>query len=233
MNLRLEDTPNALIKFFTMDYPEIPSVLTEAEKKVPKYKGSVQPYQAAFLYWLTAKYVPTYGRILEIGTGLGYTSWIMATAKPKSLIDTLNPNSKECDIAEDTLRDFPNVQIFNKMSNQYYGDMFDADKIMAETTFDLIFVDGNHKDIAYDCKWRDHLTDNGIIVFHDYSPLDSWSPCLPVYNHLNKLKNSTWGEPTHTVIDDGNVGMIAWQNYHTEIEEKREIRELELKFNLV
>lgn len=200
----LKDTTKAIIDYLSLDYKEIPHVLSMAERTVPKYKGSVQPFQAAFLYWLTARYVPTYGDILEVGTGLGYTSLVMAIAKPSAVINTLNPNNEECKIARKILEGNKNVSVNNVDSREWYAYQ------TGEDLYDLIFVDGDHKDIEFDCKWYDHLTDNGVIVFHDYSPLGSWAACPPVFDHLN-LKRLEWGEPTHLVRDRGNVGMIAWR----------------------
>lgn len=202
--MKLIDKPKNIITLLSIDYPEIPGVLANTEKMLPKYKGSIQPFQAAALYYLASKHVPTYGQILEIGTGLGYSSFVMSSARSSANITTLTPNANERKIAIDVLSDF-SVDVLPHKSR----DFFELD----ETKYDLIFVDGNHNDIAFDCGWYTRLTDRGLIVFHDYSPNDAWSPQPTVYNHLNKMKVSEWGYEDYLFVDDGKVGMIAWSQH--------------------
>jgi len=212
--MQLVDTPKNIISYLSLDYPEIPDVLSKADKSVQTYKGSIQPFQAAVLYFLASKHVPTYGQILEVGTGLGYSAFVMASARPSAHIITLNPTLNERLIAAGVLVDF-DVEILPYKSRDFY--------VLDETSYDLIFIDGNHNDIAFDCDWYKRLTPNGLIVFHDYSPEDAWSAQPIVYNFLNNLKNKKWGNESYMFADDGKVGMIAWLRHGIQQVSKKQI----------
>ncbi len=200
--MKLIDRPEAIIEFLSFDYPEVTFVLDEAGKSTQKFKGSIQPYQAAILYWLVSKHVSSYGKILEVGTGLGYTSWVMSAATPTANITTLNPSLNERLIAKEVLNGF-HVDVLAHTSREFFE--------LDETKYDLIFIDGDHNDIAFDCKWYDRLAPDGLIIFHDYSPIDAWSPQPIVFNYLNKMKDTKWGPENYLFVDNGKVGMIAWQ----------------------
>ena len=55
-------------------------------------RAQLLPWQAAALFKLALPYNTPGGSILEIGTGAGYSTVIMAQAAPETRIITLNPD---------------------------------------------------------------------------------------------------------------------------------------------
>ena len=201
--LDLYATPDEIIDEIQSYHPDtdITQLLFNANIKCRKYKGSIQPYQAAVLYHLASDY--NYGQILEVGTGLGYSAFLIASAAPNAKIITLNPSNEELKWAKSSLAEFRNIQYVNMTSREWYDYQFYTGN------FDFIFIDGNHKDIDFDLIWYNRLNPNGMIVFHDFSDIDSKSPCLPVYEKLSLFANEN--KPDVLVKDTINkFGMIGF-----------------------
>lgn len=200
--MKLNQTPQEIIDFVADKYPEIEQLIFNANIVCHKYKGSMQPYQAAVLYYLAKDY--NHCDILEIGTGVGYSTFFLANAAPQANIVTLNPNAQEWDIASQ-IPIKSRVHFINLTSREWFEDTGEMPE-----TYDFIFVDGDHKDIKFDVQWYNRLNDNGTIVFHDYSNSKSKSPCLPVWNELTTLKHS-YGDFDIEVVDTVNrFGMAGW-----------------------
>lgn len=204
--MKLNQTPQEIIDFVADKYPEIEQLIFNANIVCHKYKGSMQPYQAAVLYYLAKDY--NHCNILEVGTGVGYSTYFLANAAPQGSIITLNPNPNELQIAKNTLKDNININetsFIGNTSRGYYDFCINQDWL-----FDFIFIDGDHKDIKFDVQWYNRLNDNGMIVFHDYSNSESKSPCLPVWNELTTLTHS-YGDFDIKVVDTVNkFGMAGW-----------------------
>jgi predicted O-methyltransferase YrrM len=199
--MKLNQTPQEIIDFVAEKYPEIEQLIFNAHIVCHKYKGSVQPYQAAVLYYLAKDY--NHCNILEVGTGVGYSTYFLVNACPNGLITTVNPVLPEMDIAEKTLWQYNNI-LYERNTSKYFFNNSDG------VSFDFIFIDADHKDIKFDVKWFDRLNDNGTIVFHDYSNSESKSPCLPVWNELTTLTHS-YGDFDIEVVDSVNkFGMAGW-----------------------
>lgn len=207
--MKLELSPQEIIEFVAKKYPEIEQLIFNANIVCHKYKGSMQPYQAAVLYYLAKDY--NHCNILEVGTGVGYSTYFLANAAPQANIVSINPNIDELKIARFTLDE--KVTLFSKTSREFW-DMHKKgilDDVDGNTqTWDFIFIDADHKDIKFDVQWFNRLNDNGMIVFHDYSNSESKSPCLPVWNELTTLTHS-YGDFDIEVIDTVNkFGMAGW-----------------------
>lgn len=140
--------------------------------------------------------------ILELGTFNGQSTLTLAlNSDEKSFITTVDMPSDLEKIHSDLLdKDIPFILDKEKQNKLYKG--LDVSKkirqIYADLThtdfnsflkdnryFDFIFIDAGH---SYDCvkndteKSLDVLTENGVIVWHDYTP-----NCLGVFNYLNEL----------------------------------------------
>lgn len=200
-------TPQEIIDIIANDCPEINNFILEANIKIHKYKGSMQPYQAACLYFLAGDY--NFGNILEVGTGVGYSTFFLANACPNANIYTVNPNRDEVKIASKALSGFENINYHLVTSREYYEFCMRYGSNLPDK-YDFIFIDGDHKDIEFDLKWYDRLNENGCILFHDYSDTNSRSSCPPVFNALNEFK-SIVGEFDILIVDDvNNYGMAGW-----------------------
>lgn len=197
-------TPDEIIEHISNKYPEIDQLLFDANIYCHKYKGSMQPYQAACLYYLAKEY--NHCDILEVGTGVGYSTFFLANAAPQANIVTINPVRQEVDHAVSSLYMHKNIEYGVKTSRDYLSECVDN-----ETFYDFIFIDADHKDIVFDANmWLTRLNNDGLICFHDYSGSNSKSPCLPVFNELNSLKNSL-GDFDVKVVDNVNFyGLAGW-----------------------
>ena len=100
--------------------PELEQFSNLADKNVKQYKGSMQPYQAYCLYNIFKALQPS--KILEIGTGVGYSTAYIAKACQHSKIITLNPNKQELEIAQNyhNILGLSNIEYVCKTSDEYY-----------------------------------------------------------------------------------------------------------------
>lgn len=201
LHLQVKGLPHKIILEVKKQYPEIEDVIRKAKNETLNYKGSLQPFQAAVLYQLAKQYNEYGYEILEIGGAVGFTTSVLAQACKKASITSLNPTNHERQQAILSLVEYNNVEILHYSSKQFLEN--------TDKSYDLIFVDGDHKNIALDWPYYDRLNKDGLILFHDYSPFNSWSPCLPVYEFLNK-KASEIGDFHVLVKDQFGVGMAGW-----------------------
>lgn len=166
-------------------------------------KREIAGYQAACLYALVKPYDWEGAKILEIGTAWGYSAAMMAEAAPLAQIITLNPKSTEATVARSHLYHYPMVTVVEALSWDYLE--------MSRDQFDVIFVDGDHKNVVYDLPWWERLNPGGLFLFHDYSPDGTYRACPPVYLGVNAWMEET-GLPFAVLVqDDGGVGLCGFQ----------------------
>lgn len=176
--------------------PGVSSALRVARQTA---KGRLLECQAAALFALAQPF--NGGRILEIGTLLGYSAAILAQAAPKARITTLNPAAGEAEVARRNLRRWSHVTVLDQRS----WDFLATD----DNTYDLIFVDGDHNRISLDLPWFNRLRVGGLMLFHDYSPLGSPSASPIVYAALNGAAARFHGFDV-LVIDDQQTGLAGF-----------------------
>lgn len=195
-------TPDELLAHYTGLHPELDEVEAKARKAIPNTKKAVYPYQAAALYHLAKPY--NGGTALEIGTAYGYSCFYLASAMPDSQIVTLNASQGE--VAEDVkiLARFRNVQVLHRVSWEYLKESDGT------ACYNFIFVDGDHKRVKNDFPFFNRLVDGGLMVFHDYSPLDSGRPCPPVYDGVNDLAKTLGRAPDVLIVDSNKVGLAGF-----------------------
>lgn len=160
-------------------------------------RAQLLSYQATALFILARRYNRPGMDILEIGTAAGYSASIMAQAAPLAKIVTLNPALHEIPAATENLKAYANVKIEPFASWDYLRD--------STGTFDLIFVDGDHKQVALDMPWWDRLRVGGLMLFHDYSPI----ACAPVYEAVNALASKLATQLDVCVMDDSKIGLAG------------------------
>ncbi len=76
-------------------------------------------------------------KILEIGTGMGYTATIMALSNPAVRVDTIEKDSEHAQIARDFLiaqKAREQVTVINELAESYLGTL--------QNQYDFIFFDG-------------------------------------------------------------------------------------------
>lgn len=182
----------------------VESVLKWTSLHIPASKRQIAPYQAAVLAYYARSFNKAGARFLEIGTALGYSACVMATAAPWSTIVTLNPKDGEFERAVSNLRIRSNV-IVAKMTS------VDFKKSNAGGNYDIVFVDGDHayNMIMHDAGFFNDLVEGGLILFHDYSPPESTRASAGSYQALNDLQESR--RPAGVkVVGAGLVGMLGW-----------------------
>ena len=191
--------------------PEIPQVQNHIGFHIPLKKRSISPYQAAALYVLAKEYHGAGslgGRVLEIGTFVGYSAAWIASALPDKKIITLNPLEHERDEAKQRLHNWPRVQVRHELSWDYLAEHGEG-----SPKYDLIFVDGDQARVRADLPWLTHLLPGGLMLFHDYTPDGTQRPCPPVFEAINelaaKLRPET-NEPDVIIIDQHLIGMVGF-----------------------
>ena len=165
------------------------------------HKGSVKEYQAGWIYVLARPYNRKGANILEIGTLLGYSAAALALAAPQAQVVSLNPTSVEAEIARKRLASYKNVSILTRFSWDYLEE--------DSRIWDMIFVDGDHRQISRDMPWFNRLKAGGLMLFHDYSPAEALSPCLPVYEAIQAVK-ARGRELDIEIVDNNGIGMAGF-----------------------
>jgi predicted O-methyltransferase YrrM len=109
------------------------------------------------LYELVNKIKPK--RILELGTALGYTSAIFASAAPEALIDTIEADVLHVKLAQSN---FQMLSIDHRITI-HQGD-FQAVLVDLEQDYDLAFFDGYAPSIDILTKIDERLIQNGYLI---------------------------------------------------------------------
>ncbi len=184
-------------------HPKVDGILARALELVPYGKRQITPTQGAFLYAAARPFNREGARILEIGTFHGYSAALLAMACPRAMIVTLNPRRDESARARLFLGSLHNVEVMEYLSWDYLS-------IYRGPVFDIVWVDGDHKQIKRDLPWWGRLRVGGLMIFHDYAPDGTHRPCQPVYDALNEM-SAKLGRPFDvSAIDDGGVGLVGF-----------------------
>jgi len=194
--VNVHGTPDELYKLFSQDLG-----WSRAEARTRAMRGQLLMWQRALLYTLARGYNKRGCKALEIGTLFGNTAGLLCMAMDHAEITTLNPALHEAEQAALNLAQF--YQITVKPIKSW--DYLTADA----TTYDLIFVDGDHNAIARDLPWFARLRVGGLIVFHDYSPRDARVPCYPVFDAVNAMAAALGRDLDITAADTDRVGMAG------------------------
>lgn len=127
----------------------------------------IEPEVTSFLSFLLTMTKPK--KILEIGTGIGYSTSFFATACPQSSIITIEKNQERASMAEEVFKRFSNIELLNTDAVDALNTM-----IFEKQSFDFIFIDAAKSHYNEYFKLADMiLKRNGIIVcdnilFHGY-----------------------------------------------------------------
>lgn len=203
MKLSLPD--EAILATIYLEVPEVRAILDWTGNHIQSSKRQVMKYQAAVLaYWAVKRNLPG-ANFLEIGTALGYSACVLATAAPQARLTTLNPKPGEYERGRDNLRIRANVRVVQRTSVQYLAEHPERE------VNDLVFVDGDHSYpmVVHDSQYFDTLRPGGVILYHDYSPEGSARPSHGTFLALNELQ--ACNRPADIcVIGTGGIGMLGW-----------------------
>lgn len=189
--MKLTGTPEELLRELRQRYRHAPPL--------PNVHMQMLPWQMFALYALTWELSKQGGQILEIGSGFGGSAYMMAKAGPRVQIMSLTINEKEAAKAREFLdwQGCQNVAIQVASSGQF----LESD----ERTWDMIFVDGDHKHMLRDLPWFNRVRESGLYLCHDYSPV----ACPPVYEAMNRLRDSLGRDLDVMLMDANQVGMAG------------------------
>jgi len=195
---RLSGTTSELIESIVQLSPDA----ARAYEAVVQIPCKMLRYQAMALFFLARQYNSEGAHILDIGTFKGFSAAILALAAPKAQVLTLNPCEVEVEEARKWLKDFSNIEMQTVAS-------WDLLETYAGPKLDLIWIDGDHKNVARDILWWRQLVSGGLMAFHDYSDLQSPSPSH-VYFVLNAHRETCGREFDMLIVDEKGVGMAGW-----------------------
>lgn len=182
-------------------HPELVNALLKLREI--RNRRAIEEYQAAALYHIARPYDRKGARVLEIGTAFGYSASVLALAMPRATITTLNPDPAEAAQARANLARFgAQVEVVEAKSWEYLAATND-------TAYDLIFCDGDHKNVRLDLPWWKHLRTDGLFIFHDYSPSGAARACPPVFRALNEFRDALARDFDVLVVDDNGTGMAG------------------------
>lgn len=182
------------------------------------------------LYFLVKTTAPK--RILEIGTGRGYSATCMVQALRSIGVDDFSLTTIDVDHHKKArVRPDGVVASVHDMMTVTLGDLTNIEfrngeskSILPKLTgpYDFIFVDGSHKTdpVIFDCEQSLRLiSDKGIIVFHDYKcpstkgvtqALDACMPNLQKkYDIFEVFTRGDFNEDLSEYITTGEMGSLV------------------------
>jgi predicted O-methyltransferase YrrM len=164
-------------------------------------KGKMRLYQYAALFQLAKQYDG--GRILEIGCLYGRSTLTLAMAAPTAEITTLTPDEQEA-LATEKNTEGRNVTVVRAMSWDYLKTNRNA--------WDMIYVDGDHRQAMKDLPWFNRLRAKGLILYHDYTGVDTLTrPQIEVYEAISQLGLKLGRDPDVMIVDtDELIGMAGF-----------------------
>lgn len=149
------------VERFISNYNDREPLLLEIEEFAKENKVPILlPSAVAFLRFLTSLLKPK--KVLEIGTGIGYSTLNIYYGYPKADIFTVDTNRKRTAVAKNYFRKV------NASINFFEMDGFDVirDFLSKGETFDFIFVDSVKSEYPFfNYRVQSLLSERGIAVF--------------------------------------------------------------------
>jgi len=199
--LILQDNRQALRAKLRAEYPAWTKLIATVREHVPRHHKEVWDEQAIAIALLASQYNRAGARLLEWGANRGFTATVLRLAAPKAEVTTLEPNQVLRRAVRTYLASL-NIHVRPETSVAF----LEADA----REYDLIFVDGDHKNIRLDLPWYNRLHVDGLFLHHDFSPEGSSRPCPPVFEGLTEFSRVLDHEPDVLVRDPTGTGLAGW-----------------------
>ncbi len=149
------------LEFFIDGFNDRPALLREVEEFAKREKVPILlPSAASFLRFLSSVLRPE--KVLEIGTGIGYSTLSILMGYPPAKVITVDSNRKRAEVADSFFR-----------KGGFEVDLIVSDGldlmrslICREEEFDLVFVDAVKSEYPfYNFKVQSLLSERGVAVF--------------------------------------------------------------------
>lgn len=200
-----------LLEEIVSQYPEWKRIDNEARRLVgPRSKREVWIEQGAAIAYLASQYDFDGASILEIGACQGYSAALMSLAAPKATLTTLEPHGGRRTRVRAAVGSL-GIVVRAEDSTTFLGYCVEERK-----QYDLIFVDGDHANVALDLPYWNLLKQDGLLLHHDYSPEGSKRECRSVFEALNHFAEQLNHPIDVLVQDDGMVGLAGWYRHDVE-----------------
>jgi len=200
-SLRLTDNRQALCATLKREYPAWATLIAEVRQHVPRHHKEVWEEIAVAIALLASQYNRRDARLLEWGTNRGFTAAVLRLAAPEAEVTTLEPNRSLRRAARTHLTSL-DIHVRPETSAAYLE--------VDDHTYDMIFVDGDHKHISADLPWYNRLVTGGLFLHHDFSPAGSSRPCPRVYKALNGFAAHLAPPADVQMADDTGTGIAGW-----------------------
>lgn len=96
-------------------------------------------------------------KILELGTGIGFSAAAMAKAGPESIIDTIEKDAGHVTLAKANLVEYPNVNILEGLAIETMQQLIPA-------SYQLIFFDGFTPHMDFLNEFEKLIAPNGYLI---------------------------------------------------------------------
>jgi len=191
--LALTDTPEGLWERFSLGNA------AWAVGETASIPGAMRDYQYAALYQLARPYDG--GRILEIGCYAGRSAAIMALAAPEAKVTTMSPSTKQVGQARENLAVY-GVEVLRTKSWDYLA----TDK----RAWDMVYVDGDHEQVARDVPWYNRIRPGGLMLFHDYTIPGMSRRADAVRPTLRAMAKQLGRSPDVVIEETSGIGMAGY-----------------------
>ena len=147
-------------------------------------------------------------RILEIGTGVGYSSAVMHATLPDSHITTIELDPNRHAIASHTLIGSP-IECINGDATQILENF-----VALNQSFDMLFLDGPKGQYARHFELADRLLPSGGIIFADNTSMKKASPDCAAAKGMQRFITTITNHPNYTasVLNIGDGVILAVKN---------------------
>lgn len=155
--IQLSGSPGEILSKILSVYPDLYYPL----QAMHGIKSQVGLHQACGLMLMARQF--NGGDILNIGCAYGYSTACLAEGAPDSHILSLDVNHKRLAIAKKNLNRYRKVELL-RMRSWAYLEQY------AGQRWDMVFVDGCHREIWRDMPFYNQVKVDGLFMSHDYIP---------------------------------------------------------------
>jgi len=140
------------------------------------------------------------GRIVEVGTALGYTACWLASATPTTTVDTIEADELHVSLARDEIASYG----FTDRVSVHAGDAIEILPTLDHRRYDVAFFDGFTPTSVLLVLLHDRLRDGGILIAGNLSVGDT-GPALAELADATRWRTHSFGETALAVKVPVNV----------------------------